>query len=264
MGVKNQSRRAFLRKSGLFVVGSGTGLSTACGSGAGIAPSTNELGGLSSKQFDRILSYKAELLQQGVRQPSYQIICSSDVCDSSGGGTIGTNSTYTRATASDGNWADNTITSTTTFDSHTSAPTMPNLSVTQSTDQVYAGVSYTSAISNGCAITRTVQNDTTVTGQVRDTSGQVWSLSAVFSATQVTIDYSGPQNGSVIIHASDVSYSARARRTQGCSASTREGAHKVATAFDGASLFLLYIGLAPASVITAIIGLGLGLYSQWC
>lgn len=141
---------------------------------------------------------------------------------------------------------------------------MSSLTVVQSTDQVYAGAPYTSSVSNGSTITRTVQSDTSVTGSVTDSVGQVWSLSATFSATQITIGYSGPQSGTVVLHSSDVSYSSRQRRIEGCSASTREGAHKVATAFDAASLFLLYLGLAPASVVTAIIGLGLGLYSQWC
>jgi len=267
---RDQSRQAFLRTSGLVALaGVSGGLLAACGGGSSVmVPGSGAKNALAPTSFDRLFKYKSRLTVSesvGHRTSVIQPICTTDTCGGDGGGDVGgSGGTYFKATASDGSWTSANLTTDTTVAVDSSSTQMANLSITQATSQADFNVPYTSTYSNGASMTRTVATDGSVSGTLLDQNGQTWSLNAVFTDYQVTINYSGPLSGSVTVTIDDVNYSAKTRTLHGCSKQTKEGTARVGSAFDVAGVFLLAIGLVPAAAVVGAIGAGLAVYSTFC
>lgn len=221
--------------------------------------------------FTRKASYKARGVVSARNTSVIQQICAGDTCGSGdGGGDIYTDPTayHVRAVASDGSSSlanyDASAAAQLNISSSSGSPALTT-TATQANPTADYGVQQVTTYSNGSQLTRTVSDVNNGSGTFVDPQGNVWTISIYVDSSTITVNYSGPQTGSITVSIGDFTYSSGTRQMAGCSATTKKGAHSVGLAFDAAGLLLVGLGLgAPFGVVAGLIGLGIGLYSYYC
>jgi hypothetical protein len=229
--------------------------------------------------YTRHLQFKAHGLTPSTRKTSVFQICTDSGCTADGGGDIYTGTTpsayHVRSVASDGSEIlanyDSTAGSQLAFSSNANFAALNTTAAEQNPDADF-GVQQATTYGNGSVLTQTVADINNTSGTFVDPQGRSWNVSVYVDTSSITINYSGPQSGTITLSTSDVTYSSLARGTSSssrsplkCSETARKGAHATAMSFEAASLFLIALGLgAPFGVVVSIIGLGIGLYSYYC
>ncbi|MBV8371488.1 MAG: hypothetical protein JO036_21460 [Candidatus Eremiobacteraeota bacterium] len=247
-----------------------TSLAACSGGSSRIVPSSRGSGGGIPANYTRRLKYTARTTFSDVRKLSYiQQPCTSDTCGG-GGGTIYTDPTaeHVMSVSADGSTTctgdyNPTATSQLSVAGQDGSFSFSTTGAMQ-TAVALVGQPQTTVYSDGSRLTRTVVDDNNANGTFVDPSGVAWSVSAYCDSTHMTYNYSGPSSGTITVTLSGISTSSSSRAVQGCTETQRKGTHVLGTAFDAASVFLGCIGLAPAAVVTGVIGVGLGLYSAYC
>lgn len=253
------SRRDFLTRSFLFASTAGLMAAAGC-AGTSLTPKTSPTD-TSSQLYSRRAKFKCRGTSSNIREvrsfnqaPDGEISANSD--GTSYKGSSGDATFEANVASSDG--VNNNITVAITQGGATT-----NLGVATPNAVSTYGTPQTANYWNGATLTRTIADDNNASGTLSSPDGRSWSVNVALTDSSMTFNYSGYSNGTLTVDISNFTVQSNARTTT-CSKTTKEGSARVGSAFDVASLFLLGIGLVPASVVCGVIGAGLGVYSTFC
>lgn len=286
---ESTSRGLFLSRTSLIVTGAGlAGLSTMSGcssggrSGSALVPRAT---GTIPAGFTRRTTYAVKRLAGAANRGSasaqrgaaFEQVCTSDDCG--GGGVVYGDPSGTQFLAQS---SDGSVTATGVFTQGTGQNqvqisaqqngTTITQTVTQPVNFPAIGETQTSTYSNGASLQRTATDGDNAYGVYTDAQGNTYTVSCYCDDSSMTFTYTGPSSGSFTVSlGQDMWVASTTRSTMStrspskrCSAATKDGMARVATAFDVAGIFLACIGIVPIGFIVGVIGAAIGVYGTFC